>query len=664
MKKRAWHILAYLLLWAASEARAQSTQFSYTVTGGTITIEGYILGFPGADQSGAVVIPSSIDGLPVTGIGADAFAGLGWNLTNVAIPASVTSIGADAFAATALASVMIADSVTNIGRQAFGDCFNLASIKVGAQNPNYSSSNGVLFDKNQTTLIQFPPKVGGAYTIPNSVGAIAEEAFEACATLTSVTIPAGVTNIEEGAFWMCSSLTNIMVDPQNPDYSSLKAVLFDNNQTTLIQFPPAIGGAYIIPHGVSLIGDGAFYYCQSLTNVTIPDGVTNIGDEAFEWCGLTSVTIPDSVTDIGKSAFNSCYLYNGLTIGNGVTNIGEEAFADTWLAGGVTIPDSVICIGDSAFSGDDGVTSVTLGNSVMNIGDQAFTDTALTHVSIPGSVTNIGEAAFDGCWNLSSLAISNSVASIGVAAFDDCGNLAWLTIGNAFTNVEELFQSSSFGGLTNITVAAQNPAYSSLDGVLFDKNQTTLIEFPRGIGGAYSVPDSVATIGDSAFASDGALTSVTIGNGVTNIGNEAFFDCTNLTEIFFKGNAPAVGSYAFYEDNYWPGPLPLFALAYCLPGTTGWGDPTNLSIFVFGLVPVLWNPLIQTSDGSFGVQNNQFGFNITGTTNLPVLVEACADLTNPVWSPLQTITLTNGVAYFSEPLQTNVSGRFYRLGFP
>jgi hypothetical protein len=79
---------------------------------------------------------------------------------------------------------------------------------------------------------------------------------------------------------------------------------------------------------------------------------------------------------------------------------------------------------------------------------------------------------------------------------------------------------------------------------------------------------------------------------------------------------------------------------------------------------VLWNPLIQTSDGSFGVQNNQFGFNFTGTTNIPVEVEACTNLANPVWTTLQSLTLTNGLVYFSEPLQTNSSGRFYRISAP
>jgi hypothetical protein len=93
---------------------------------------------------------------------------------------------------------------------------------------------------------------------------------------------------------------------------------------------------------------------------------------------------------------------------------------------------------------------------------------------------------------------------------------------------------------------------------------------------------------------------------------------------------------------------------YYLPGTTGWGTTFD------GVPAVLWNPQAQTSDGSFGVQSNQFGFNITGTTNIPVVVEACTNVSNPNWLPLLNCTLTNGIVYFSDPRWTNYPSRFYR----
>ena len=100
------------------------------------------------------------------------------------------------------------------------------------------------------------------------------------------------------------------------------------------------------------------------------------------------------------------------------------------------------------------------------------------------------------------------------------------------------------------------------------------------------------------------------------------------------------------------------ATVYYLPDTTGWDNfSTNAGVQAV----VLWNPLFQASGASFGLSNNQFGFNINGTANIPIVVEACANLANPVWTALTNVTLTNGLFCFSEPLQTNSSGRFYRI---
>jgi len=150
---------------------------------------------------------------------------------------------------------------------------------------------------------------------------------------------------------------------------------------------------------------------------------------------------------------------------------------------------------------------------------------------------------------------------------------------------------------------------------------------------------------------------VTINGSVTSIGNDAFEVCGNLRSVYFKGNAPNIGSDVFI-DNLNPPADDTNVSIYYLPGTTGWSSP-------FASVPALmWNPLIQASGASFGISNNQFGFNITGTNNFTVVVEACTNLANSAWIPLRTVTLTNGSFYFSEPLQTNSPGRFYGLGLP
>jgi hypothetical protein len=250
-------------------------------------------------------------------------------------------------------------------------------------------------------------------------------------------------------------------------------------------------------------------------------------------------------------------------------------------------------------------------------------------------------------------------------------------------------------------VNTNNRAYTSVAGVLFNQGQTTLIAYPAGNAGTtyaipagvsaigdyafeacsslttvtlptsvtsigqsafygcsgltgVTIPGSVTNIGDSAFFSCASLATVTIANGVTNIGDSAFYFCSNLSSVYFEGNAPAIGPYAyvFYDDNE--------VTIYYLPGATGWaGFSANT-----GLTPVLWNPQVQTTDARFGVRTNQFGFTITGTPNIVVVVEASSKLANPAWSPLATNTLTSGSSYFTDRQWTNYAARFYRLRSP
>ena len=451
-------------------------------------------------------------------------------------------------------------------------------------------------------------------------------------------------------------------------------------QSGAVNIPSTIDG---LP--VTSIGDEAFYNCTSLTSVTIPDSVTRIGDSAFEDC--------DSLTAITVDANNSTYAsLDGILFDKSLSTLVE---CPTGKAGSYTIPNSVTRIGDSAFYDCD-LTSVTIPNSVTRIGDYAFNGCGLTSVTIGKGVTSIGNGAFSECGSLTSVTIPNSVTRIGNGAFYNCRSLTSITIPDSVTGIgDSAFEDCT--SLTAITVDANNSTYASLDGILFDKSLSTLVECPTGKAGSYTIPNSVTRIGDSAFydcdltsvtipnsvtrigdyAFNGCgLTSVTIGKGVTSIGNgafgfcasltsitipdsvttigqNAFFYCASLRAVYFQGDAPVVGLDPFYAANN--------ATVYYLPGTAGW-SPT------FGGRPtafwVLANPVILGVGPSFGVQANQFGFLISWATNIPVVVEATTTVANPTWSPVKTNKLIGGTSYCSDPDWSRYPTRFYRLRSP
>ena len=270
----------------------------------------------------SVNIPDS-----VTSIGEYAFDGC-TSLTSITIPNSVISIRKSAFRrCKSLTSITIPNSLTSIGEYAFYGCDALTSINVDVNNPNYCSIDGVLFDKNQTTLIKYPRgKQGASYIIPNSVTSIGECAFYGCDALTSVTIPNSVTSIGNSAFRDCCALSSIT-----------------------------------IPNSVTSIGNSAFSGCDALTSITIPNSVTSIGHSAFKDCKkLTSITIPDSVTSIGDSAFSRCDKLTSVTIPNSVRSIGEYAFSFCNKLTSVTIEneEGKVAIGMSALPSEDKISYV------------------------------------------------------------------------------------------------------------------------------------------------------------------------------------------------------------------------------------------------------------------------------------------------------------------
>lgn len=563
---------------------ATRAQFTFiTNDDNTITITAY------SGTEGTIVIPDMTNGYPVTGIGDSALNGL--VATNITLPAGLTSIGVEAFAG----------------------CFYL-------------------------------PKI----VIPGTVTNLGAAAFNSCWGLTNVTIPAGVTSIGDYAFIYCTSLPAITVDPANPVYSSVDGVLFTRDQTTLLQFPSGKSGSYAIPAGVTNLADEAFGIndygqypfpytaCAGLTNLSIPGSLDHVGPHAFSRCsGLISVTLANGIVSLDTNAFSWCANLASIAIPDTVTNIGQTAFYYSGLTS-VTIPGSVAYFGIGAFAACSSLTNVAVQPGVTGIGEAEFNfDTVLTSITIPNSVVGIGERAFWFCGGLTNIVVPEGVTNIGSYAFSGCASLL------------------------NIDVASGNLFYSSVGGVLFDKDATTLIQFPGGRGGTYFVPEGVATIGDYAFGTydpSGSfvqyqtdcqnLTNIVMPNTITSIGMELSDNMWNLTGVYFEGAPPAT------FGNLPSGPQINF---FFVPGIAGWTMNSRV---------MPWLPALQSAGARLNGQTNQFGFNVNWARGQTVVVDACTNLAIQNWQTVQTNTITTGSDYFVDPQWTNYPARFYRVRSP
>ena len=431
---------------------------------------------------------------------------------------SVTNICNSAFnACRYLTTVTIPSSVVNVGIGAFSHCQGLTEIKVASGNAAYKDINGVLYDIEAKTLIEYPAgRKGEADLIPDTVTSIGERAFGGCVYLTDVTIPDSVTNIGtyafvdchslvntvipdsvvtigtcafqrndslasitipasvasigEGVFGLCCSLTEIRVDPDNAAYCDIDGVLFSKDKTLLLAYPVGRGDAsYTVPDGVTRIGTYVF----------------SVTDMDMEKC-VRSITIPDSVSQIDTGAFYNCDLltdvyYGGapiqwkqISIGgyNDPLNNSEIHYAKA--------DDEIrfICGENLTWTlTDDGTLTISGTGEMWNWGRSSSTPwekykNQIKTTIIEDGVTSIGEYAFACCYYMTVITIPESVTSIGAYAFIDCQSLV-----------------------------------------------NTVI------------PNSVATIGAYAFARNYSLASVMIPASVDNIVDNVFFWCRSLTQI-------------------------------------------------------------------------------------------------------------------------------------
>ena len=531
-----------------------------------------------------ILIPTTYNDLPVVSVEASAFLN-NTAITSVVLPDSITSIGENAFnGCESLTSVTFGKNsqLSSIGPGAFNYCYSLESITIPESVTNIGSDafiycyglRSVTFGEN------------------SQLTSIGEGAFNWCESLESITIPASITSIGEWAFVECYRLVEVW----NLSKLNITAGSEDNGYVGYyakrVETEPSESYVYTDENGYVIYYDGKvkalINYIGNETKLTIPAGITEINGYAFSYCeSLKSITVPDSVTSIGDGAFNWCESLESITIPDGVKSIGNHAFAGCSALESITIPDSVLNIGDSAFEGCTALESITIPDSVLSIGYSAFEEcTALKSITIPGSVLSIGQRTFAGCSGLESAIIADGVTSIGDDTFLNCTNLVNVSLPDSLTSIS----FNTFYGCTNLQTYDDGTAYylgNSENHYLvlvsviskeitsftiddktkfiwssafsecrvlesIENTQNILCIGSRAFEHCnnlktFTIPYGVTTIEDGTFFCCTNMQTITIPETVTSIGQSAFEGCNNLKSISIPNGVTSIGNKAFYE---------------------------------------------------------------------------------------------------------------------
>jgi len=456
--------------------------------------------------------------------------------------------------------------------------------------PDFFRIERIVIENGVTTIGDYAFSGVGCSTvlIADSVTSIGYCAFYNCDALNSINIGDNVLFIGEFSFGNCDQLTGIFVDDNNLNYSSMAGVLFNKDQTELIQVPSGMTGGYIIPDSVISYKAYAFDTCFNLISVTVGSGITKLENCLISNCGnLEEVILPDTITYVSNEAFQSCdnimysahggadYLGNAdnpymvlmhsnswditsCQIHAGTKVICSDAFSECTKLKEIHIPHGLICVGEDAFNRCDSLTDVYYDGTRAQWeaidffgGSKGSITVAIIHLTdgiIDPSIVATGIWGNNLTWTFSNKGVL-TVSGVGPMAEEDCpqfgpGAVKKIVIQDGVTSICPL-EGSSYDSVASVTVGKdvvqipwtirtaffvsdENPTYSSDEnGILFNKDKTVLLCVPEDMEGSYAIPATVKTIGDNAFSTC-SLSSVIVYDNVIEIGKDAFADCLDL----------------------------------------------------------------------------------------------------------------------------------------
>ena len=521
-----------------------------------------------------------------TNIGSEAFRNCG-NLIEIIIPEGVTSIGDSAFhSCTNLTSITIPSSVTSIGEYAFLFCTSLTKVEISdlaawcsIDFDNYADSQDPSVFNNYANPLEYAQHLflnGEEVThlvIPEGISSIGANVFCNCDSITSITIPSSVTSIGEFAFDACSNLTKVEIS----NLAAWCSIDFDNVYSNPLNYA---GHLYldgeeitelVIPEDVTSIGSYAFYYCPDLTSVTIPSSVTSIGYKAFDRCyDLVSVTFEgDNCWYVAETKAATTGTFLNLSDPTQNINYLKTQYRDYYwytnpaghVFGEWTVVNDATCTKDGqqervcACGEKETEVIPAIGHNYENdvcgnCGDTLYSiglDYLLSEDETYYIVRGIGDCT-DTDVVIPSTHEGKPVASIRFLAFNGCNNITSITIPDSITSISEL--SFVCANLISINVDENNPNYKSIDGNLYSKDGTILIQYAIGkTDSSFTISSDVVSIGDGAFAGCTNLVSVEFESDrqCVSIGTWTFLACTNLTSIVIPEGVPSIGYGAFEE---------------------------------------------------------------------------------------------------------------------